>query len=193
MRPLAQAAAGGLGLIDVTVDSSDPLYWLRMMLASNRGTLMELGITPIISSGMVFQVMLLCSPYSGGSGLMCCLAARRYPYDRCQPGPEDGQGTVSNRAKGSASYILSQDDVSLTSGSFSLSSFRSVRPASTCSLACMDLRQSWAQVFVSCLSSSLLWLDWSSFCSTSSFRKDMVLVAEFRCSVCQIARRCIMS
>lgn len=26
------------------------------MLASNRGTLMELGITPIISSGMVFQV-----------------------------------------------------------------------------------------------------------------------------------------
>ena len=27
-----------------------------MMLASNRGTLMELGITPIISSGMIFQV-----------------------------------------------------------------------------------------------------------------------------------------
>ena len=25
-------------------DSSDPLFWLRMMLASNRGTLMELGI-----------------------------------------------------------------------------------------------------------------------------------------------------
>lgn len=25
-------------------------------MASNRGTLMELGITPIISSGMVFQV-----------------------------------------------------------------------------------------------------------------------------------------
>lgn len=40
----------------VSSDSSDPLYWLRMMLASNRGTLMELGITPIISSGMVFQV-----------------------------------------------------------------------------------------------------------------------------------------
>ncbi len=37
-------------------DTSDPLYWLRMMLASNRGTLMELGITPIISSGMLFQV-----------------------------------------------------------------------------------------------------------------------------------------
>lgn len=40
----------------VSSDSSDPLYWLRMMLASNRGTLMELGITPIITSGMVFQV-----------------------------------------------------------------------------------------------------------------------------------------
>lgn len=40
----------------VSSDTSDPLYWLRMMLASNRGTLMELGITPIISSGMIFQV-----------------------------------------------------------------------------------------------------------------------------------------
>jgi len=28
-----------------------------MMLASNRGTLMELGITPIITSGMVFQLL----------------------------------------------------------------------------------------------------------------------------------------
>ena len=47
----------------VSSDTSDPLYWLRMMLASNRGTLMELGITPIISSGMVFQV---CCSYSHG-------------------------------------------------------------------------------------------------------------------------------
>ncbi|CDK29957.1 unnamed protein product [Kuraishia capsulata CBS 1993] len=38
-------------------DSSDPLYWLRMMLASNRGTLMELGISPIVTSGMVFQLL----------------------------------------------------------------------------------------------------------------------------------------
>ncbi|KAI9719018.1 MAG: translocon subunit [Chrysothrix sp. TS-e1954] len=41
----------------VSSDSSDPMYWLRMMLASNRGTLMELGITPIITSGMVFQLL----------------------------------------------------------------------------------------------------------------------------------------
>ncbi|CAG8723107.1 11924_t:CDS:2, partial [Acaulospora colombiana] len=38
-------------------DSSDPLYWLRVILASNRGTLMELGITPIVTSGMIMQLL----------------------------------------------------------------------------------------------------------------------------------------
>jgi protein transport protein SEC61 subunit alpha len=38
-------------------DSSDPLYWMRVILASNRGTLMELGITPIITSGMILQML----------------------------------------------------------------------------------------------------------------------------------------
>ena len=41
----------------VSSDSSDPLLWLRMMLASNRGTLMELGISPIVSAGMIFQLL----------------------------------------------------------------------------------------------------------------------------------------
>lgn len=41
----------------VSSDGSDPLLWLRMMLASNRGTLMELGITPIVSASMVFQLL----------------------------------------------------------------------------------------------------------------------------------------
>lgn len=41
----------------VSSDGSDPLLWLRMMLASNRGTLMELGISPIVSSSMVFQLL----------------------------------------------------------------------------------------------------------------------------------------
>ncbi len=41
----------------VSSDSSDPLYWIRVMMASNRGTLMALGITPIITSGMVFQLL----------------------------------------------------------------------------------------------------------------------------------------
>jgi len=33
--------------------SADPFYWMRVILASNRGTLMELGITPIVTAGMV--------------------------------------------------------------------------------------------------------------------------------------------
>lgn len=37
--------------------SSDPFYWMRVILASNRGTLMELGISPIITSGMVMQLL----------------------------------------------------------------------------------------------------------------------------------------
>mmetsp|Transcript_12868 Transcript_12868/g.22224 ORF Transcript_12868/g.22224 Transcript_12868/m.22224 type:complete len:483 (-) Transcript_12868:265-1713(-) len=37
--------------------SSDPFYWMRVILASNRGTLMELGITPIVTSGMVMQLL----------------------------------------------------------------------------------------------------------------------------------------
>jgi len=35
----------------------DPLYWTRVILASNRGTLMELGISPIITAGMIMQLL----------------------------------------------------------------------------------------------------------------------------------------
>merc|ERR1712151_225181 len=41
----------------VTNKSSDPFYWMRVILASNRGTLMELGISPIVTSGMVMQLL----------------------------------------------------------------------------------------------------------------------------------------
>lgn len=37
--------------------SADPFYWVRVILASNRGTLMELGISPIVTSGMVMQLL----------------------------------------------------------------------------------------------------------------------------------------
>jgi protein transport protein SEC61 subunit alpha len=37
--------------------SSDPIYWLRVIMASNRGTLMDLGISPIVTSGMVMQLL----------------------------------------------------------------------------------------------------------------------------------------
>mmetsp|Transcript_36839 Transcript_36839/g.95066 ORF Transcript_36839/g.95066 Transcript_36839/m.95066 type:complete len:474 (-) Transcript_36839:226-1647(-) len=41
----------------VTSKSADPFYWMRVILASNRGTLMELGISPIVTSGMVMQLL----------------------------------------------------------------------------------------------------------------------------------------
>ena len=41
----------------VSSGASDPLYWMRVILASNRGTLMELGISPIVTSSMVMQLL----------------------------------------------------------------------------------------------------------------------------------------
>jgi len=38
-------------------NASDPFYWMRVILASNRGTLMELGISPIVTSGLVMQLL----------------------------------------------------------------------------------------------------------------------------------------
>merc|ERR1712188_142812 len=40
-----------------TSKSSDPFYWMRVIMASNRGTLMELGISPIVTSGLVMQLL----------------------------------------------------------------------------------------------------------------------------------------
>ena len=37
--------------------SNDPFYWMRVILASNRGTLMELGVSPIVTSGMILQLL----------------------------------------------------------------------------------------------------------------------------------------
>lgn len=37
--------------------SSDPFYWARVILASNRGTLMELGISPIVTASMLMQLL----------------------------------------------------------------------------------------------------------------------------------------
>merc|ERR1711881_404151 len=41
----------------MTNKSADPFYWMRVILASNRGTLMELGISPIVTSSMVMQLL----------------------------------------------------------------------------------------------------------------------------------------
>lgn len=36
---------------------SDPFYWMRVILASNRGSLMELGISPLVTSSMIMQLL----------------------------------------------------------------------------------------------------------------------------------------
>jgi hypothetical protein len=52
-----------LGLLTSTLygimssDSSDPFYWMHVILASNWGTLMELGISPIITSGIIMELL----------------------------------------------------------------------------------------------------------------------------------------
>ncbi|PPQ87546.1 hypothetical protein CVT25_008471, partial [Psilocybe cyanescens] len=38
-------------------DSSNPLYWMRVIIASNRETLMEPTITPVITPGLVMQLL----------------------------------------------------------------------------------------------------------------------------------------
>lgn len=40
-----------------TNSSTDPFYWARVIMASNRGTCMELGISPIVTSGLVMQLL----------------------------------------------------------------------------------------------------------------------------------------
>ncbi|GMH33166.1 hypothetical protein BSKO_01000 [Bryopsis sp. KO-2023] len=40
-----------------TNTGSDAFYWLRVIMASNRGTCMELGISPIVTSGLVMQLL----------------------------------------------------------------------------------------------------------------------------------------
>jgi len=49
----------------------DPLYWMRVILAANRGTVTELGITPIVTTGMIMQLL------AGAISLMLTSASRR--------------------------------------------------------------------------------------------------------------------
>ncbi|ELQ74615.1 Transport protein Sec61, alpha subunit [Trachipleistophora hominis] len=41
----------------LNTNSADPFYWMRMMMASNRGTLMDLGISPVVTSSMIMQML----------------------------------------------------------------------------------------------------------------------------------------
>lgn len=40
-----------------TTAGSDPFYWARVIMASSRGTVMELGIGPTITAGLVTQLL----------------------------------------------------------------------------------------------------------------------------------------
>lgn len=37
--------------------SADPFYWMRVILASNKGTLMELGISPMVTSSLIMELL----------------------------------------------------------------------------------------------------------------------------------------
>lgn len=37
--------------------SSDPFYWMRVVLASNKGTLMELGVSPIVTASLIMELL----------------------------------------------------------------------------------------------------------------------------------------
>jgi protein transport protein SEC61 subunit alpha len=40
-----------------TTNQADPMYWVRAIFASSRGTTMELGISPIVTSGLIIQLL----------------------------------------------------------------------------------------------------------------------------------------
>lgn len=45
-------------LFGVSISSgADPLYWMRVVLASNKNSLMELGISPLITSNMIVELV----------------------------------------------------------------------------------------------------------------------------------------
>ena len=58
--------------VEVT-KGGDPFQWIRVIIASNKGTLMELGITPVITSSMVMELL---------SGVKIISVNKRLPEDR---------------------------------------------------------------------------------------------------------------
>jgi protein transport protein SEC61 subunit alpha len=60
-------------LFGITSDVSDQFGALRVIFASNRGTLMELGIGPIVTAGLILQLL-------AGSSIINCDMSK--PEDR---------------------------------------------------------------------------------------------------------------
>lgn len=43
--------------VEITEEGTDPFFWLRTIMASQRGTLAELGIGPIVTAGLILQIL----------------------------------------------------------------------------------------------------------------------------------------
>ncbi len=43
--------------VKATEEGTDPFFWLRTIMASQRGTLAELGIGPIVTAGLILQIL----------------------------------------------------------------------------------------------------------------------------------------
>jgi len=81
----------------VSSGQSDPLYWIRVIIASNRGTLMELGISPIVTSSLVMQLL---------SGAKLISAGEDEDSKNCMRALEKLVGMIITIGQGSA-YIFS--------------------------------------------------------------------------------------
>ena len=55
----------------MSTDSAEPFNWLRVILASTRGTLMEVGISLIVTSGLIMQLL------AGNRFYLCFLVISR--------------------------------------------------------------------------------------------------------------------
>ena len=69
-------------------DSSEPFYWMCVILASNRGTLVELGISPIVTSWAIMQLLaganIIVVDRGLFSGALKCMCAHQSaPYAVC--------------------------------------------------------------------------------------------------------------
>ena len=51
--------------LPITATEGDPFLYLRVIFASHRGSLMELGIGPIVTAGLILQLL-------AGSGMIGC-------------------------------------------------------------------------------------------------------------------------
>jgi preprotein translocase subunit SecY/protein transport protein SEC61 subunit alpha len=51
--------------LSITTEQGDPFLYLRVIFASHRGSLMELGIGPIVTAGLILQLL-------AGSGMIGC-------------------------------------------------------------------------------------------------------------------------